>query len=43
VPATAAGMMEDPKLKDVLIVAVTERHSKTDLERFARSLDEVCS
>lgn len=43
VPATTAGMMTDEKLKDVLIVAVTERHSKTDIERFARSLDEVCS
>src|SRR5262249_45666186 len=43
VPATAPGMSRDQKLKDVLIVAVTERHSKTDIERFARSLDEVCS
>ena len=33
----------DRRPEDVLIVAVTERHSKTDIERFARSLDEVCS
>ena len=26
----------------VLIIAVTERHSKQDIERLARSLDEVC-
>jgi glycine dehydrogenase subunit 1 len=43
VPATAPGLMSNEKLKDVLIVAVTERHSKSDIERFARSLDEVCS
>jgi len=43
VPATAPGMLTDEKLKDVLIVAVTERHGKQDIERFARSLDEVCS
>src|SRR4051794_27937754 len=43
VPATAPGMSRDAKLKDLLIVAVTERHSKTDIERLARSLDEVCS
>ena len=43
VPATAPGMVGDgDKLEDVLIVAVTERHSKTDIERLARSLDEVC-
>ncbi len=27
---------------DTLLVAVTERHSKDDIERLARSLDEVC-
>jgi glycine dehydrogenase subunit 1 len=43
VPATAPGLSRDEKLKDVLLVAVTERHSKTDIERLARSLDEVCS
>jgi glycine dehydrogenase subunit 1 len=43
VPATANGFCDGEKLKDVLIVAVTERHSKTDIERLARSLDEVCS
>ena len=29
--------------KDLLIIAVTERHSKVDIERLVRSLDEVCS
>ncbi len=43
VPATAPGMMSDAKYRDHLIIAVTERHSKTDIERLARSLDEVCS
>jgi len=43
VAATAPGFCDGEKLKDVLIVAVTERHSKTDIERLARSLDEVCS
>jgi glycine dehydrogenase subunit 1 len=43
VAATAPGMVAGDKLKDVLIVAVTERHSKLDIERLARSLDEVCS
>ena len=43
VPATAPGFCDGDKLKDVLIVAVTERHTKTDIERLARSLDEVCA
>jgi hypothetical protein len=29
-------------MKDVLIVAVTERHSAKDIERLVRGLDEVC-
>ncbi|HZS38656.1 MAG TPA: aminomethyl-transferring glycine dehydrogenase subunit GcvPA [Polyangia bacterium] len=43
VPATQPGFLDGhEKLKDLLIVAVTERHSKADLDRLARALDEVC-
>jgi glycine dehydrogenase subunit 1 len=42
VPATAPGLSTNKQLADVLLVAVTEKHSKTDIERLARSLDEVC-
>jgi glycine dehydrogenase subunit 1 len=41
VPATAPGLLEDAALDDVLLVAVTERHQKSDLERFARALSEA--
>ncbi len=42
VAATQPGFYTDEKWKDLLIVAVTERHSKQDIDRLARALDEVC-
>jgi glycine dehydrogenase subunit 1 len=39
VAATAPGLLEDERLRDVLIVAVTERHSRADIDRLAQALD----
>jgi len=41
VPANAPGLLTGHE--DQLIVAVTERHSKADIEKLAKSLDEVAS
>jgi glycine dehydrogenase subunit 1 len=41
VAATAPGMMTSDALNDVLLVAVTERHSRADIDRLAQALDEV--
>jgi glycine dehydrogenase subunit 1 len=41
VPANAPGLLRDHE--DQLIVAVTERHSKADIDRLAKALDEVAS
>jgi glycine dehydrogenase subunit 1 len=42
VPASAPGLMTAGHA-DQLIVAVTERHSKTDIDKLAKNLDEVAS
>jgi glycine dehydrogenase subunit 1 len=41
VPATQKGFMTDRSLDDVLLVAVTERHSRADLDRLVAALAEV--
>jgi len=41
VPANAPGLLTEHE--DHLIVAVTERHSKADIDKLAKSLDEVAS
>jgi glycine dehydrogenase subunit 1 len=41
VAASAPGLVEGERLKDVLLVAVTERHSRADIDRLVRALDEV--
>ena len=43
VPATAPGLIPNAAFNDCLIVAVTERHSKADIDTLVRGLDEVCS
>jgi glycine dehydrogenase subunit 1 len=43
VPATQPGLYDDENFRDALIVAVTERHSKEDLDRLVEALDEVQS
>ncbi len=39
VPATAPGMMPKGKSDDIMIVAVTERHSKADIDKLVSALD----
>jgi glycine dehydrogenase subunit 1 len=41
VPANAPGLLEGHD--DQLIVAVTERHTKADIDKLAKALDEVAS
>jgi glycine cleavage system P protein (glycine dehydrogenase) subunit 1 len=42
-PATQPGYLAgSATFDDCLIVAVTERHTKADIDRLARALDEVC-
>jgi glycine dehydrogenase subunit 1 len=43
VAARAPGLYADSALEDVLVVAITERHSKADIDRLARELDEACA
>ena len=43
VAATAPGMMPKGKCDDLLIVAVTERHRKADIDKLARALWTRCA